>query len=245
MLPLSITLLPQWIIAPVIIPEACNCSWRCIFKQHQTWVENKVLDRKVTTGNRLCLYWIQCTHWNFQLYLKHIQRKLKQHDVSSHRHFQKSPRNGPWNRKTQMYVHMFTCKQEPWLVRRSSAAVTNSAWLMEVPSLAGGEDKQPIAAPEPLCMTLRTGDVQVNGPKASISSALHHLARLRCQNHCLLAFIFNSQRMTTEIYVTFYSLPLSLEMTGSLEIQLSQRVTLTWQKPSTIKAHVKNLAFCF
>lgn len=89
---------------------------------------------------------------------------------------------------------------------------------MEVPSLAGGEDKQPIAALKPLCMTLRRSNVQGNGPKASISSALHHLARLQCQNYCLLAFIFNSQRVTPAIYVTSKSLPLSLEVTGSLEI---------------------------
>lgn len=144
-----------------------------------------------------------------------------------------------------MYVHMFTCKKEPWLARRSSAAVTNGAWLMEVPSLAGGEDKQPIAAPEPLCMTLRMGDVQGNRPKASISSALHHLARLQCQNYCLLAFIFNSQRTTTEIYVTLKSLPLSLEMTVLLEIQLrrsyTSHITISRQKPSTIKVHLQNL----
>lgn len=30
--------------------------------------------------------------------------------------------------KTQMYVHMFTCKKEPWLARQSSAAVTNGTW---------------------------------------------------------------------------------------------------------------------
>lgn len=143
-----------------------------------------------------------------------------------------------------MYVHMFTCKKEPWLARRSSMAVTNGAWLMEVPSLAGGEDKQPIAAPEPLCLTLRMGDVQGNLPKASISSALHHLARLQCQNYCPLAFRFNSQRTTTEIYVTLKPLPSSLEMTGSLEIQIRQsytsHITVTWQKPSTIKVHLQN-----
>lgn len=87
---------------------------------------------------------------------------------------------------------------------------------MEVPSLARGEDKQPIAAPKPLCMTLRTSDVQGNGPKASISSALHHLAWLQCQNYCLLAFIFSSHRMTPELHVIPTSLPLSLELTGSL-----------------------------
>lgn len=131
--------------------------------------------------------------------------------VSPHRHLEKSPRNRPWICKTQMYVHMFTCKREPWLLRRSSAAVTNRAWLMEVPSLARGEDKQPIAAPKPLCMTLRTSDVQGNGPKASISSALHHLAWLHCQNYCLLTFIFTSHGMTPEIHVTPKSQPLSLE----------------------------------
>lgn len=140
--------------------------------------------------------------------------------MSPHRHLEKSPRNRPWICKTQMYVHMFTCKQEPWLAPRSSAAVTNRAWLMEVPSLARGEDKQPIAAPKPLCMTLRTSDVQENGPKASISSALHHLAWLQCQTCCLLASIFNSHRMTPEIHVTPKYLPLSLEMTGSLEMRL-------------------------
>lgn len=85
---------------------------------------------------------------------------------------------------------------------------------MEVPGLARGGDKQPIAAPKPLCMTLRTSDVQGNGPKASISSALHHLARLQCQNYCLLAFIFSSHGMTPELHVTPTSLPWSSEMTG-------------------------------
>lgn len=131
--------------------------------------------------------------------------------MSLHRHLEKSPRNRPWICKTQMYVHMFTCKREPWLLRRSSAAVTNRAWLMEVPSLARGEDKQPIAAPKPLCMTLTTSDVQGNGPKASISSALHHLAWLHCQNYCLLTFIFTSHGMTPEIHVTPKSQPFSLE----------------------------------
>lgn len=103
---------------------------------------------------------------------------------------------------------------------------------MEVPSLAGGKDKQPIAAPEPHCMTLRTGVVQENGPKASISSALHHLARFQCQNYCLLAFIFNDTRDIQ--YVTLKSLTFSLEMTSLLEIQLRQsytsHITVTRQK---------------
>lgn len=120
---------------------------------------------------------------------------------------------------------------------------------MEVPSLAGGEDKQPIAVPESLCMTLRIGDVQGNGPKASISSALHHLAQLQCQNYCLLAFIFNNQRMMPEIRVTLKPLPLSLEMTGSLDIQLRQnytsQITVTRQNPSTVKVYLQNLAYCF
>lgn len=101
---------------------------------------------------------------------------------------------------------------------------------MEVPSLARGEDKQPIAAPEPLCVTLRMGDVQVNGPKASISSALHHLAGLQCQNCCPLTFIFNSQRVTPEICVTLKSLPSPSEMTGSLGIQLRRNP----QQPSCV-----------
>lgn len=117
---------------------------------------------------------------------------------------------------------------------------------MEVPSLARGEDKQPIAAPEPLCMTLRTGDVQVNGPKASISSALHHLAGLQCQNCCPLTFIFNSQRVTPEICVTLKSLPSPSEMTFVRDTATPKlHIMATRQEPSTTKVHLQNLVYCW
>lgn len=67
------------------------------------------------------------------------------------------------------------------VIHSELASVTKCGWLMEVPSLARGGDKQLSARPW-------ESTVHRNRPKASISAAFSHLAQLQCQNYCLQTF---------------------------------------------------------
>ena len=105
------------------------------------------------------------------------------------------------------YVYMQT-QTLTWHFTWSAASVTNTSWLMEVPSLAQGGDKQPIAALKPFLHDLERAlymEIDLRLLLAQLA-LIWPSSSVKNSTVCLHSHVqpeFRQSGMTLEIYVTW------------------------------------------